>query len=310
MPDGETTGAADTTGAASTVAAGATATPTATPTAEAQATASTPWSLDTWKDDDWDGLPARIRTVADQRYQGLYGPKLTEAQTALTQHQADLAAAKRDLQDARAAHLRGDPYGAAKEADARSTLEALQRDFEAYKKEWHPGRLDAYKGEVEAKWNAAREAANATYEGALRESLQREIHVFAPWYAAKIGEAANPQHDAARAAVTDGLYNDLGEALDVPMSWFLQASGLNPAQRNSMVQAVLNGTDPMTALRDASRPPVHQASPASRVGPGAPRPAPRPDDAFRAANPRENTRSLFRDAARKAAGSAPLNPDR
>lgn len=306
-----TTGAGASTGTGSAGASGASTPAAATAAAGASGAAAQAqaWSLDTWKDEDWDSLPERIRTAADKRAEGIYSPKLTEAQTALQQHQADLAAAKRDLQDARAAHLKGDPYGARQVEEAKAALQKLQTDFDAYKGEWHPGRLDTYKGEVEAKWNAAREQANATYEKALQESVQREIQVFAPWYAAKIGDAANPQHDAARAQITDGLYNDLGAALDVPLSWFLQASGLNPAQRNGLVLAVLGGADPMTALRDASKPPAYQASPAARVAPGAPRPAPRPDESFRAPK-RDVTRSEFRQAARAAAGSGSLNPDR
>jgi hypothetical protein len=139
----------------------------------------------------------------------------------------------------------------------------------------------------------------------------REIRVLAPWFGEKHGNAVNPNYDADRTQTANSLDNVLIEAgLDLPISYALQASGLNAAQRTTLVTALANDVDPWTALKEASAPPRHQPSAASRAAPGAPtRTDPRPDNAVRPRNPFEQARALARTAAENAMGRRTLNAD-
>lgn len=284
---------------------------TTTPTAPvAQATPAAPaapvWSLDTWKDDDWDSLPERIRTVADKRYQSQYEPKLTEAQNAIATHQREVAEAKAALRAAEAARLSGDPYGAADVRKAQADLAKAQGDFDAYRKEWNPERFQAHTTDLQRRWDEALKKGNEQWNQTLDHELEREVRLFAPWYGKEVGGKANPAFDAARTETVDRMIADY-EGLDVPKAWFILASGLNAAQVKTLEQALANDVDPMQALEQASKPPAHQPSPAARAAAGGPRPpAPRPEEGVRQPSPRQ----AWRDAAREAVPPTHLNADR
>lgn len=256
----------------------------ATPAAP-QAPAAQAWSLDTWKEDQWDALPERIRLAAETRYKGQYEPKLTEAQQALAQREADIAAAKREAQEARAAHLRGDPYAAAQAREAQEKLTALQKEFETYKGQWSEQVLNE-------KWKAEAERANAAFNKEWEAATARELRIMHPWYEAQVNGQPNPRHDAARAKIADEMDNQFwaiasagGKPSEhplgaIPRAFFLIASGLNPAQRASLLTQIAEGVDPMVALDKAGEPPARVPSPAARAtpgAPGAPASAPRPD---------------------------------
>lgn len=284
-------------------------------TQAAPATAQTAWSLDTWQPDQWDALPERIRTAADARYKGQYEPRLTEAQTALKQHQDDLAAARREAQDAKTAHMRGDAYGATRAREAEEKLAALQKEHETYKGQWSEQSFAQ-------KWDAERKTVNDTFNREWREATGRELRFAYPWYEAKVGGQDNPRHDAARAKLADELDNQFweiakmsgGDAEKHPLAtleraYFLEASGLNAAQRHSLLTQIASGMDPLAALQAASRPPAHVASPAARAAPGAPR-APRPDEGVSPRRQGERTaQETMRDAARRTLAPRNINAD-
>lgn len=284
---------------------------TPTPAAPvAQATPAAPaapvWSLDTWKDDDWDALPERIRTVADKRYEGVYGPRLTEAQNAVAAHQREVADAKAALRAAEAARLSGDPYGAADVRKAQADLAKVQGDFDAYRKEWNPERWQAHDADTKARWAKGLEEGNKTWNETLDQEIARELRLFAPWYGEKIGDKANPAYDPTRTALVNQMTQDYA-GIDVPDAWFILASGLNAAQIQTLERALANDVDPMQALEQASKPPAHQPSPAARAAAGGPRPpAPRPEEGVRQPSPRQ----AWRDAAREAVPPTHLNADR
>jgi len=294
-----------------TVVAGAdtsTTTPVATPAAPAAPTApaAPAWSLDTWKDDDWDSLPERIRSVADRRYQGQYEPQLTAAQNAVATHQREVADAKAALRAAEAARLSGDPYGASDVREAKAALAKAQGDFDAYRREWNPEKFEAHTSDMKRRWDEALQKGNEQWNQTFDQELEREIRLFAPWYGKDVGGKANPSFDPTRTATVDRMVTDY-EGLDVPKAWFIQASGLNAAQVKTLEQALANDVDPMQALEQASKPPAHQASPAARAGAGGPRPpAPRPEEGVR----QPSQKQAWREAARAAAPPTHLNADR
>jgi len=244
------------------------------------APAAPAWSLDTWKDDDWDSLPERIRSVADRRYQGQYEPKLTAAQNAVATHQREVAEAKAALRAAEASQLKGDPYGAQDVKDAKAALAKAQGDFDAYRKEWNPERFEAHKADLQKRWTEAQAKGNEQWNQALDEELGRNLRFQYPWYGEKNGEAANPSYNAektttAKTLATDPLFADAG----LPDAYFLTAAELNKAQLHGLITALAGGQDPYAALEAARRPPKHEPSPAARAsGGGGQRPAPRPED--------------------------------
>ena len=262
------------------------------------------WSLDSWKEDRWDDLPERIRNAADARYKGQYEPKLTEAQTAM-------AAARKEAQDAKDRLVRGDPIAHERYQQAQAELARLKAEFDAHKGQFGPEKFDAYKAGLQAEWKKAQDAANKLYSEQVDAATMREIRMLAPWFGEKHGDAANPNYDADRTKIAtdlDGLLLDAG--LDLPVSFALQASGLNAAQRNALVTAIANDVDPMTALKEASKPPRHEPSVASRAAPGGPpRAEPRPDDGVRPQSAFDAARKLARTAASDAFKRRDLNAD-
>ena len=238
------------------------------------------WSLDTWKDEEWDALPERIRTAADKRYEGIYTPRLTEAQNALATHQRDLAAARQAVREANAARLAGDPYGAKELTDAQAVLAKAQADFEAYKKDWSPERFDAHKADLQRQWAEAQQKGNEAWNTALDAEVQRNARFLYPWFGEKNGDAPNPNYDADKTNLALTLAkHPMFRDDDLPDAWFLAAAELNKAQVHNLITAIGGGQDPMAALEAARRPPKHEPTPAARAaGGGGQRPAPRPDE--------------------------------
>jgi hypothetical protein len=279
--------------------AGAGAAPAGNATQAAPAAGA--WSLDTWQPDQWDALPEPIRKAADTRYEGVYGPKLTAAQTSLTQHQADLAAARREVQDAKTAHMRGDSYGAQRVTEAQAELARLKTEGEAYRKEWNPERFAALEGTLAEKIKAAESRVGSESDAIARA----ELTAMFPWLVEKNGEEPNADHDGEKVAFATKINNIVTDP-KVTMVHILKSAELNKAQRIALIQRLQAGEDFIPAFREASKPPKHTPSPAARAAPHAPdvkTSDPRPDQGMPRRAP--STGSIFVNAAERATRTVP-----
>lgn len=245
------------------------------------------WSLDAWKQDDWDGLPEPIRKAADARYQ----PQLAERDRLVAQHQAEVAAAKKAAEDARAQWVKGNPFGAEDLKKAQAELEALRAEHEGYKTKYNDGILETRAKEWQAKWDEAAKTSTQKYA----ERIQRELEVQFPW-----SVPGSPTYDKVAMGEADRLAELLDNTFgltEVPDAVILTVAKLNEAQRHTFVRELGNDRPWKEALLAAQKPPEHTPSPAARATSGA-------NAAVRPSRPMPGGQRFDRSALRSAATEA------
>lgn len=218
------------------------------------------WSLDSWKDDQWDALPERIRKAADARYQ----PQLSERDKLVAQHQAERDAAKKAAEDARAQWLKGSPFGAEDLKKAQEALKALQTEHDGYKLKYNDDVLGGRAKEWQSKWDEASKASQEKYAA----RLQAELALNFPWSVQGTKEAPNPAYDAVAMAEADRLTTLIDDSFgltDLPDSVILTVAKMNEAQRHTFVNALAADQPWQQALEAARKPASHTPSPAART---------------------------------------------
>lgn len=230
------------------------ATTTATPATPAPAPTPAPsWSLDTWKSDDWDGLPEQIRRAAEARY----SPQLQERDQRLAQVQ-------RDLEDTRARWLKGSPFAAEDKAALERKLGDLQREYDSYKGQWSEQTVQQQLAAHQKRFDENIQNAANVYD----QRLDAEVEVLFPWAIESTKENPNPAFDPAKYMVAEELFskfNDIGVVEGLPTALFLRLAELSEPQRNAFINSFAEGNTWRAALQAASRPPAHQPSAAARA---------------------------------------------
>jgi len=266
--------------------------------AEPAAPAAPAWSLDTWKDDQWDALPERIRKAAEGRYQ----PEIQKREQTLSTMRSEIAAAKKAAEDARAKWLSGSPFGAEDLKRAQAELAAIREEFEGYKAKYNDGVFNTSAQEWQTKWDEAVKRSNEQFA----QRHQSELAVQFPWSVPGTKEAPNPEYDAAAMAEADRLVSFIDDGLgltDVPDAAILTVAKMNPAQRGTFAEKLAESGDWRAALAAARQPPAYTPSPAARAHQAsAPTPPARPGKS----GPVD--RSALRAAAEAAAGRQGLRP--
>lgn len=248
------------------------------------------WSLDSWKDDQWDALPERIRKAADARYQ----PQLMERDKLVAQHQAEVAAAKKAVEDARAQWLKGSPFGAEDVKKAQAELAALRQEYDGYKLKYNDDVLGGKVKEWQSKWDEAAKASQDKYT----QRLQAELAFWFPWSVPGTKEAPNPAYDAVAMAEADRLTTLIDEGFgltDLPDAVILTVAKMNEAQRHTFVNELAADKPWQAALEAARKPATHQPSPAARA-----QAAPNVRPSKGRANGARVDQTALRDAARQA----------